>query len=63
MYFNVRTLKKNLLNIICNMGFEDKTYGFKSLSCSLVAIKLKLQHLSVQGRPYPRGGFHCFLCL
>jgi hypothetical protein len=35
-------VKTNFLNIVSNMGFEDKTYGLKNLIILQLQIKLQL---------------------
>jgi hypothetical protein len=49
MYFNVDTLEKHILYIICEMKFKDKTYGLNLLVThylkNWVATKEKLSHI------------------
>jgi hypothetical protein len=37
MYFNVNSQERIILNIICEMRFEDKTYGLFIFNSALVA--------------------------
>jgi hypothetical protein len=43
MYFNVRTQENvNFLYIVCDMGFENKSYGLNILVVHYLQIELQL---------------------
>jgi hypothetical protein len=42
MHFNMRTKENKPFYIVCNMGFEDKTYGLNLLIVIWLQIMLQL---------------------